>query len=364
GEGVGPDWGDAPPAGRGEELRLVKDDVPVSGRVLGLEGQPIAGATVSVRRVDRTADGDLTAWIAARKDGRSVATKGFAPAPLGVPATLTTDRDGRFRMTGVGRERVLSLHLSSPGLATAQFWVLTRTRGVEGLQAGYFGTHGATFDFLARPSKPVVGSVRDRRTGKPLAGITGRSHRWATLSTRTGARGRYRLDGVSKGDHYILSAGGLPYFHTTKPRVADTAGLAPLTVDFELDRGIVVRGRLLDSEGQPVRGHVGYVATPDNPHRKDFPDCDHPQADASGYGHTGADGSFEVLAIPGPGVLTATVEDANRYTRSAPRRLTLGDFILDVYHALVPINVPEKGPADAHDIILERARSVSGTVTG
>src|SRR5262249_57958803 len=133
-------------------------------------------------------------------------------------------------------------------------WVLRRPRGVGGLQAVDFGPHGATCDFLARRSKPVVGSVRDRRTGKPLAGITVRSHRWATLSTRTDARGSYRLDGVSKGDHYILSAGGLPYFHTTKPRVADTAGLGALTVGFWPGRGLLRRGRAAGSAGAPGRG--------------------------------------------------------------------------------------------------------------
>jgi hypothetical protein len=50
-------------------LRLVKDDVVIRGRILDLQGRPVAGAKV---RIGDTLyvpkKGDLTAWIAALKD--------------------------------------------------------------------------------------------------------------------------------------------------------------------------------------------------------------------------------------------------------------------------------------------------------
>ena len=44
--GYGPDWVALKEPGAELTLRLVKDDVPIKGRVLDLEGRPIAGATV------------------------------------------------------------------------------------------------------------------------------------------------------------------------------------------------------------------------------------------------------------------------------------------------------------------------------
>ena len=53
-------------------LRLVKDDVPVKGRVIDLEGRPAAGARAVVFRLLVPKAGDLTAFLKdleGRKDG-------------------------------------------------------------------------------------------------------------------------------------------------------------------------------------------------------------------------------------------------------------------------------------------------------
>ena len=36
--------------------------------------------------------------------------------------------------------------------------------------------HGAQFDQAVAPTKPIVGVVRDKDTGKPIAGVTVQSH--------------------------------------------------------------------------------------------------------------------------------------------------------------------------------------------
>jgi RNA polymerase sigma factor (sigma-70 family) len=365
-EGHGPAWA-APPAGRDEmTLRLVRDDVPINGRLLSLEGRPIVGATVQVLALDDPADGGLDGWIDGRKRNRSIEVKRLRAGALGVPTTIQTGKDGRFCLTGLGRERVVFLQLSGANLSSAQFWALTRTKAPEGLRTGYYGTYGATFDFLVKPSKPIVGTVRERRTGKPLAGITIASSRWVNLKTKTDAKGRYRIDGIPKDSEYTISAGGMPYFNSTKLSVADTEGLDPITVDFELDRGLVVRGRLTDKvTGKPVRGQVNYLATPDNPHRKDFPDFGQPQALVAWEGQTSEDGSFSVLALPGAGALCVSADNAGRYIRVDPGKVNLGNFILEGYHAVIPITVSEKEPRSmVRDISLEPGRSVAGTVVG
>jgi RNA polymerase sigma factor (sigma-70 family) len=363
-DGFGPDWAEAPPAGRDLILRLNRDDVPINGRILTLEGRPVAGATVRVLSLEKPEHGGLEGWIEGRKRNHPIATTSLRPARFGGTASVKTDDKGRFRLTGLGRERVVSLWVSGPGVSQAHFWVLTRTEGVEGLQKGYYGTYAATFDFLMKPSKPIVGTVRDRRTGEPLPGITVGSFRWVHLTTKTDEKGRYRIDGAPKDDQYTVSAGGMPYFNSTRLRVPDTEGLTPLTVDFDLDRGVVVRGRLLErGTGKPVRGFVGFVPAPDNPHRKDFADIGQPQVSHTRQGEAGADGSFEVLAIPGPGALTATASDEGRYLRSPPGKIDLGRLIVEQYHAVVPIDVSEKAKT-TYDITLEPARTLAGTVAG
>jgi hypothetical protein len=324
----------------------------------------VVGATVEFRWLEKTEDGDLTAWIDGRKKNRSVATKGFRPSSLGLPGSVKTDKEGRFTLTGLGRERVVSLWIKGPGISQAHIWALSRNKGVEGLRTGYYGTYAATFDFLAKPSKPIVGTVTDRKTGQRLAGITVGSFRWVNLWTKTDDKGHYRLDGVPKDGQYTVSAGGMGYHNATHLQVADTPGLAPLTVDFALDRGVIVRGRLLDKAGKPVRGFVHFAATPDNPHRKDFASFGKPQALVAREGDTKEDGSFEVLAIPGPGALLATADDTDGFVRLPPGKVNLGNLILEGHHAVVPINVPEANPKAVFDVLLERGRKLAGKVVG
>src|SRR5262245_46551718 len=48
-------------------LKLVRDDVHIQGRVVDLQGQPVAGATVRPTRILATDNEDLSAWMAVQK---------------------------------------------------------------------------------------------------------------------------------------------------------------------------------------------------------------------------------------------------------------------------------------------------------
>ena len=82
----------------------------------------------------------------------------------------------------------------------------------------------------------------------------------------TDARGRYRIIGVAKRSSYTLTLGGrkgVPYLGYTRHNVPDTPGLEPLAVDFELERGLEISGKVIDkATGKPVRGSVAYFHTP------------------------------------------------------------------------------------------------------
>jgi RNA polymerase sigma factor (sigma-70 family) len=384
-EGFGLDWIDVKPGDKAEEitLRLDQDDAPINGRVLDLEGRPIAGATVRVLAVTKRADDkDLTSFVERLEKYLKEGTPGFPnkyfqPGPLGlawdefqwkrcrtagldVPATVTTGPDGRFRLTGFGRERVLEAAIHGSTIAQTELRALTRTGPPKGWIRGHFGLYGCRLDYVATPCKPFVGTVRDKRTGKPLAGITVGVCQRMISETKTDSQGRYRIVGAAKGNEYEVDAGGMPYFNHAKHHIADTPGLEPITVDFELERGIIVRGRLIDkSTGKPVQGEVDYIVEPDNPRLKDFVDADKGTGVAVDLqGRTAADGSFTVLAIPGPGLLHVKADDVNRFVRAEDKGALQ-------FHAEVRINPSENDPKSTTcEIALEPARVLAGSVVG
>src|SRR5262249_58002373 len=127
-------------------------------------------------------------------------------------------------------------------------------------------------------------------TGMPVAGTTSAWSMYHWVFGKNDQQGHCRLSGVGKHKEYTVSAGGAPYFNCTKLDVADTPGLEPITVDFELERGVAIHGRLLDrATGKPVSGHVGYMAAPDNPNLKNYSTLGGLQAIANNEGRTKPD---------------------------------------------------------------------------
>jgi RNA polymerase sigma factor (sigma-70 family) len=322
-------------------LRLVKDDVPIQGRIIDLQGKPVAGATVRIDgEVLVPIRGDLTPWLRAlaankqdtadRDEPDFTSLSGASLASLFPP--VKTGPDGRFRINGIGRERVARLRVEGPTIATQQIQAMTRTaektRGAP---------HGAPFDLLAMPTRPIVGVVRDKDTGKPIAGVTVRSSRIAgaadfngLVRTTTDKEGRYRLLGLPKSADNVITAEttshlpraeDLPYLSAIH-KVGDPLGLEAVTVDIALKRGVWVEGRLIDkATGKTVTGWAGieYFCFANNPLANELP---LPEGIPSHW--TRKDGSFRILAGPGrdrrPG-RRGQVPDGRR-RRSAPLQQT------------------------------------------
>jgi RNA polymerase sigma factor (sigma-70 family) len=366
-KGHGPDWAGAAGLERGGEmtLRLAKDDVPINGRVIDLEGQSVPGVTIEVGRLEQN---NMKSWLeAARQGTTNHYDRDLAPEALDGPTTVTTGKDGRFRLTGFGRDRVVLLRLRGDNIEHCVFWVVTRDEPLPGMRVGPYGTYSATFTHHTLPSKPIVGTVRDRATGKPLAGIAVVSSMYNNRWTRTDANGRYRIVGAAKHDRYSVSAGSAPYLNCTKMDVADTLGLEPLTVDFDLDRGVAIKGRLTDkATGKPVRGYLNFIPLADNPNIKNFSELGKLQIIASDEAHAKADGTFTVTAIPGPGVLCARADDEDQFLAAEAEGIKLAkNVILDGYHAVVPVTPSDEDPKSTHiDVALATGRSLSGTVVG
>lgn len=353
-KGYGPGWVHCASAASASDvtLNLVKDDVPIAGRVLNLEGQPIAGANVRV-----------LALLGVYGDDSGPVLRIFraSPAPLeilqrvekrldrlasGLVESVRTGPDGRFRLTGAGRGRIVELRIDGPGIAT-QKWVDVFTNpspladprdAVKTPEPQITLSMNPTFEFHAGPTQPVEGVVRDKDTGKPLSGVVVKSEMLATfpmiandyVRTTTDEQGRYRLLGLPKGPgHMILAvpAEGQPYL-AALAQVGSAPGVEPVKVDIALKRGILVRGRVTrGKDGRPVRARVEYFAEYSNP-----------QAN-NALGFTGTrnavptrpDGSFAVAALPGRGMLAVRAEGNQFPTADRQSGLKPTEFLIEAW---------------------------------
>src|SRR5262249_19211271 len=122
-------------------------------------------------------------------------------------------------------------------------------------------------EVLLGPGKEVTGTVTDRATGKPVAGI---EVLCGNEKAVTNAGGEFRTDGLRKEPSYLGWVSGTGYF-SKRLEFKDTPANDPIRLDITVERGIVLEGRLLDqTTRKPVSGVVQYHAQVDNPHLKDY----------------------------------------------------------------------------------------------
>jgi RNA polymerase sigma factor (sigma-70 family) len=376
-KGFGPAW-EGFAAGREVVLKLTRDDVPLTGRLLSLEGAPLAGVRVEVVWVGQPRKGSAAEWIDhfvdSNRKGYWIHEGGLRilrPQALGLPREAVTGKDGRFRLTGFGRDRLVTVMLRGERTVATRLQVALRDGPRAGWVKGDIGLYPTGFTFLLPPTKPIVGTVRDRKTGKPIAGVlVSHGHHWAQATTDE--KGEYRIIGAPKQAKHEIALGGkkgVPYIDYTRHDVPDTPGLEPLRVDFELERGVEISGRVLDkATGKPVRGEVHYFHSRDNPNVKDFTTLGGGKFIISKWGEIAPGGSFTALGIPGPGALVVVAKDSTRYRRvnasAELGRLKSNAFTSAPAHAVVAINASEKDPKSlSHTFRLTPAVSRPGRVT-
>jgi RNA polymerase sigma factor (sigma-70 family) len=401
--------------GKGLTLQLVADDVPVAGRIIDLEGRPVAGVTVKVMDVRAPANTSLDGWLKAlgeRKEHHNLEREFLHNRlemqwePSIIPP-VTTGPEGTFRIVGIGRERVATIQLEGPTIETEQ--VEVRTRPGETIRvpswkgfgnANLITIYGANFEHVVGPTRPIEGVVRDQDTGKPLAGVMVRGEQSlsfgiaAYVHSISDAQGRYRLVGLPRGKEGAVVAvppcdfevygsrkaelkvppdEQLPYLRA-RVAVEEERGTGPLGLDIGMKRGVWVTGRIIDqATGKPARGQVEYFVYNDNPHLKEYPNVRWARV-APFFIFKGE--TFRLVAFPGPGVLAARA-DEDRYIRGCgfesikhvrhqtgafecqPRSLGPDDF-----HTLAEID-PAPGTASlSHDLLLETGRTLTVTVLG
>ena len=408
---------------RDRTLRLVKDDVPIRGRILNLEGRPIAGVTVRPVAVVATAANDLGRLIDAIDSNKNLwedlpkdryPNIVFPAAAAGLTQTTKTDNEGKFTLSGFGRERIVVLRLDGPTIETSLLNAMTRKgptvrasrrgsgggRALGGVMppkrlheppATYVYTHGNPFDFAPGLGMIVEGTVRDQDTGKPIAGVAvrhGLSHdfgynfAWAQeeLTATTDANGHYRLAGLPRtlSPGYQLQIPFLPPrdqpylpagFTPTVPAFGK-----PAQLDVRLKRGVWVKGRVTDkATGQPVQAVVQYFAFADNPDLRSI----------KGFGGSRVvsskkDGSFALAALRGRGIVAAKMDEMRHGLYldgqgvdaiSGPRDERIKSFVTRPYmcvfrrfNTLVGIEPDAKAESITCDVQLDPGKTVRGTI--
>jgi hypothetical protein len=359
GKGGAPDWAALHEAGGEMTLRLARD-VPIRGRLLDLEGKPVVGAVVRAHTIDTFAGNNLDAALNAMRLNPEWLhhERPIAPlAPAFKPETKTT-ADGRFELTGLGRDRVVVLRITAPGIESAQVYVVTRpgfdpkvvrpgpkdeklrSRFVPGLR---LMVYGPTFTHPARPSHDITGTVTDATTGLPVADVTvvgaagpsyhGGEPYWGnSVQAKTDRAGRFRLTGLPRAKQRFLHAqpGDNPYLDRLV-EVKDVEGLKPAVVEIKLERCVVVEGRITDKvTGKAVKGQAHYLPMSDNAALRTLASARlykgglFSARPTGTWENTDAEGKFKLRVLPGLGVILVRA-DTNGATAYPAIRVAEGD---------------------------------------
>ncbi len=317
------------------DLQLARNDVPIRGQLIDVNNKPLAGARVRLTQVMVPRDRDLTAflehWSKANISETFLTGISYKRSLnshfelLDVESELVTAADGRFEMTGVGRDRLVYLEITSPTSVTTYVNVMTREaenvgillEGVDGKGKPTQTIYGANFTFTPQPGLTVSGFVRDRETKQPVAGMWVKHRGYDPFSSPdkakdmavTDAAGRFTITGLDpklltfSPEHRDISA--IPQPGTQYVR-SDSTIDSDAEMIIETVRGIHYRLKVVDGDGQPVEASVQYVPILPNDVNKDsFP------AISSAINHAArrTDGIYEGFVVPGPGAILVSTPD-------------------------------------------------------
>ena len=399
------------PAGDELTIQLTKDDVPILGRVIDLEGKPVAGVQVRVRGIQVPRDGDMVAFINAlktKKEGirpQLEMLTGFRDDQGGLnldsifpPAT--TDPAGRFIIRGVGRERMVDLLIQGTTIETRYVYAMTRPCERIEVPAHRLGGYmnpiqpvytffGDTFDQVVASSRPVAGVVRDIDSGKPIPGaiveksdappapqprlIDERIH----IQAMTDSQGRYRITGMPWGANFLRASGlaEKPYVMSVR-EVSGEPGSKPVTVDFSLKRGVWIDVKVTDKVmGKPVGCRVQYFVFQDNPFLQQaigFTTRSYEEGLAE-------DGTLRLAGLPGRGLIAVqALEEGYRYGVGAERiqgrkGAAKGDEHFETvprqclpyqFHAVAEVTPAKHSESVTCNLVLDPGRALAGSLLG
>jgi protocatechuate 3,4-dioxygenase beta subunit len=412
-DGFGVDWSEIGERAAGAflNLRLVEDR-PVEGRVLDANGKPVAGATVFVREMSSETPVGLARSVERFDRGSEPFKRCLGPLP-GQPR-VTTAADGRFRLPGVGRDRIVTLALGGPAIPATTCMAATRPAAEVASKL----IHGGPFDVTLPAAQSIRGVVRDKATGAPLAGVKMSAASFALKvfsTTYTDKDGCYELQSQSlpgpkghvvvaqpqKEQPFFTAEKGLPdmpgalysalrlgdeYLLTAEKGLPDKPG--PLRADFALIRGIPLRGRVTvqTNAKPPKKALLEYYPLFPNPHIAALTERHRLLAASSAT--LQPDGSYHLTVLPGPGVVLVRASPRDSYASALLDDKELANLFhdgldhgggswihiagaagadprcVDRYNALSLIEPDERVKSLTLDFTVQAAIPLRGTVVG
>lgn len=332
-------WNEITLSGDEPELMLIlaRDDSAVEGQLVDFKGNALSGATVRISRIMVFANDDLEPYLDKIRLGGTRDDANFWNRPLNLEAELQlnepagsalpwrvlADQNGAFRLSGIGRDRLVELEIESEGNEYQTIRVVTQSLA-EPLMLSAGGQpvpiYSAKFLHQTRPSRLVTGQVTVFGTDQTIEGAYVRTVSFAyKLSAVTDSKGRFEIRGCPDVESYGLmvhSPKGQPYMKGSVTMAA-TDDQSPMEAELHLYPAVQLSGRVIDERANvPIRGQVHYYVLA--PNANDMP----------GFGESGIngrgsvsetrvqpDGTFEISVIHGQGAIAFLPEGPTEFER-------------------------------------------------
>jgi len=318
----------------------------IRGRLLDTQGQPAAMA--NVRPILVVGGLGVTLETLVSTDPPPYAN------PL-IPAVSTDDK-GRFLIRGLGKDRVW-IEITDERFATQRMHA--QPTPIGGMKESSFSLVGA---------RVVEGRITYGQEGQPAAGarvviVTGSVN---VVQTRTDDEGRYTLNPFP-GDSFSLTVfppDGQPYLPWKKGLSFTQA--ARLETDVELERGVLVRGRVAEKpSGRPVaEALVVYRRRDPESLGSRLWDWLHGVLETT---VTRADGSFELAVPAGTGalyVIGGTHDYVHVATSVGEREYGRPSLIRNYPDAIVPLDLKPGSEPSVVSAMLRRGATLRARVLG
>jgi RNA polymerase sigma factor (sigma-70 family) len=359
------------------DLRLTPEHV-VAARLIDLQGQPAAGVKVRVVRFaieDKDARirpggfggaggvGDTMIALPVRPPTFQFPERGDVKGCPLWPAKLTTDAEGRFRLTGFSRDQTVTLLVEDDRFALRELTLETGAKEAPKEVA-----------LSLDPARRLEGKVVYEDTGKPAAGISlnvstsRRLRRQPAIANtafgKTDTEGRYSIN-LYVGDTFTVDAfapAGEPYLGVRREG-SWPAGAAKKELEVALPRGVFVQGKV-EAGSKPVDQASLYFL----PQQEDNPKRIAGLLYAPYYPvFSQPDGSFKLAVPPGPGHLIVAGPTRDfAYQTITEQELLSGKTggAARYFHGGVALNVNlEDKPKDVK-VALQRGTTIKGKVVG
>jgi protocatechuate 3,4-dioxygenase beta subunit len=349
--------------GTGLKLVLLKER-ELRGRLVDLQGQPAAGATVQVAKIHGHPPFANYSFVNC-EDG--------PPATRYWPGPVVTDAQGRFTLRGL--PAACEIHLVVHGRTYARQYLDIRPGAAPDKEV----------TLAVAPGRVLYGTVTYRDTGKPISNARLRVLSVQQLPTgamqiygqdaRADAEGRFRVvpyNATSDFVPHVVAAyppAGEPYLLCAKEIQWPRGVALKHEVNLALRRGIRILGSVKEApSGKPVAGAV-VEFEPRYSNNPFFARDAYPRfSDLREVVKTGADGTFAMTVLPGPShlLLNAPTPDYV-HAEILSRELHGPDVRPNRRHypdGLVALDL--KPGADTHrvELTLKRATTLRGRVLG